>query len=1233
MCDSLCSEIEKAVTDCPSAISRRTPVRVGMRIAEGCGLDRMKSKSTSAAKQLNKKDKSKKNNQHSNNAPLIVGVGASAGGLQAFTQLLRHLNRNAGVALVLVQHLAPGHESALTELLGRSTEMPVAEVTEGTRVQSDHVYVIPPDRDMEVRDGVLRLVPRVKTRPHLPIDHFLASLAEDQGNKAIGVIFSGTASDGTLGLKSIKAAGGITFAQDPEKANHGEMPRNAIAAGWVDSVLPIEGIANELMRIAEHPYLRMLPQGEGPEVVPKGENDLQKVYRALRTVSGVDFTNYKSNTIRRRIMRRMMLLKIDALKRYAQYVNENHGEAEVLFRDVLIHVTRFFRDSEVFDALKALVFPALVKDRSPETPIRIWVAGCSTGEEVYSLAICLLEFLSNASSAQDLQILATDVNNDALDKARQGEYPDNIAADVSQERLRRFFVRLPHGYRVNKSVRDICIFARHDIAKDPPFSHLDLITCRNLLIYLGPVLQKRILPVFHYALKPSGYLLLGSSETIGSFAEYFNLLDKKHKIYVPKPNSRPPMLEFGGRPHFNAGLAVLHGNAEASSGFDLQKEADRILLNRFAPPGVIINDDFQILHFRGRTGRFLEHAPGQATLNLTKMAREGLAVDLRAAIHEARKHGHIVRKTRLPMKSNGHIVEVDLNIVPIKHSARSASHFLVLFRDSVLAAQSTVKAARSRARAEGLRATNREITRLRDELAENKNTLQSTIEELEATNEELRSANEEILSSNEELQSTNEELETAKEELQSANEELTTLNEELQNRNNELNLVNNDLVNLLGSVEIPILMLGNDLRVRRFTPSTQSLLNLIPTDTGRPIGGVKLNFECPGFEKLVENAIDQVAGKEMQVQDSMGRWYSMRIRPYKTTENKIDGAVISWIEVTRMKEALDVTKERYRFLFERNLAGVFYARDGRLLDCNDAFARILGYSSREEVLREKTMDAHMAPEKQKQLYARLEKEKSLDNEQMAIRRKDGSGASIVVSASLLEDGGAGGIVIDVTRQVEAEERLSNLSKYLMKESDDRRRELARELHDHVGSRLAGLAATLAALRRIKGSGQQVRKGLAECQEIVRDCSSEIRTVSYLQHPLVIEEMGLSAAVQWYAEEFSTRSGIEVHTNIPDSLERLDKGAEIALYRIIQECLTNVQLHSGAKKAQISIAADKGQIVTELRDFGKGFAEGKEGMGIIGMRERIKELDGRLEIESGNKGTTVKAIMPLPGPKA
>lgn len=1169
-------------------------------------------------------------------APLIAGVGASAGGLQAFTQLLEHLPGDPGMALVLVQHLAPKHASALTELLSRTSKMPVSEVNNHTPIESGHVYVIPPDSDMEVCGAELHLVPRAARQHHMPIDHFLNSLAADRGPKAIGVIFSGTASDGTLGLKAIKAAGGTTFAQDPQQADHAEMPRNAIAAGCVDFVLPIESIARELLRIAQHPYLRQTPPEEeaGDEAAPKGENERRKIYRTLHGATGVDFTHYKSSTIWRRIRRRMMLLKLDSLEAYTSHLQKHRDEVDALFQDMLIHVTGFFRDPEVFEALKREVFPNLVKDRPAGTPIRVWISGCSTGEEAYSVAMVLLEFLSELSVSHAVQIFATDVNEAALEKARQGEYLESIATDVSPERLRRFFMKMPHGYRINKSVRDLCIFARHDIGKDPPFSRLDLITCRNLLIYLGPVLQKRILPIFHYALKSTGYLLLGSSETIGSFAEYFSLVDKKHKLYRARPSARPHTLDLGGRTSADVWPARGETETELNDGFDLQKEANRILLTRFSPPGIIIDDDFKVVHFHGRTGRYLEPAPGNASLNLARMAREGLHVELRAAVQEARRSRHSVRKRGVLMKQNAHMVAVDIDVIPIKGPAASPGYCLVLFQDAAPAipAESGKAAKERKGRLIPPKAARREINQLKDELSQTRHTLQSTIEELEATNEELRSANEESLSSNEELQSTNEELETAKEELQSANEELTTLNEELQNRNNALNIVNNDLINLLGSVDIPIVMLGSDLRIRRFTPSAEELMNIVNADIGRPVGDIKLKFELPGFQKLIADAIDNTAVRKLDVQALDGNWYSMRIRPYKTTDHKIDGAVVNWLEVTGMKQALDETTKRYKFLFERNLAGVFYVQDGRVLDCNETFARILGHSSREEALQAKDLNASISRKDQAEFHDRLVREKNLNNELIAIKRKDGRDAWIVASATLTDDGGTAGLAVDITKQVQMEKQLSKLTRYLMKESDDRRRQLARELHDQLGSSLGALLASLAAISHQHQTEKELHRSLSRFQKQLQNCIKEVQTVSYLQHPLIIEQLGLAAAVRWYAEDFSKRTKIRMEVSIPYSMDRMDEKIEIALYRIIQECLTNVQRHSGSKAARVTLEARNGRITAEIRDSGKGFIPNKESMGIMGMRERMKELGGDLEVESGEDGTTVRAVLNLAGAK-
>ncbi|MGH9402340.1 MAG: chemotaxis protein CheB [Terriglobia bacterium] len=838
----------------------------------------------------------------------VVGIGASAGGLEAFTQLLAHLPQKTGMALVFIQHLAPRYESALTELLSRATPIPVAEVKDGMVVEPDRIYVIPPNTNMVILNGRLHLMPRAQAQQHLPINYFLRSLAEELGNRAIGVILSGTASDGALGIKAIKAEGGITFAQDEKSAKYGDMPRNAAATGAVDFILEPAGIARELERIARHPYLRHSPAAEAAELPGEGEEALQKIFFLLRNAAGVDFTHYKHTTIKRRINRRMVLHKMQDLKDYVQYLRENRAELEALYQDILIHVTGFFRDPEAFLALKATVFPSLMKGRRSGAPVRIWAPGCSTGEEVYSIAIALLEFLGSAANATGIQIFATDISDAALAKARMGAYTESITTEVSPERIRRFFVKTTHGYQINKMIREMCVFARQDIIKDPPFSRLDLISCRNLLIYLGSNLQKKVLPIFHYALKPSGFLLLGSSETIGAFADHFSLVDKKHKIYAKKHMALRPPTNFTLGAHGAERPPASKRIEEARSGFDVQKEADHILLARFAPAGVVVNQDLEILQFRGHTGAYLEPAPGQASLSLSKMVREGLLVDLRAAVQKAKRDDLPVKKQGVSVKSDGRFRDVDLEVIPIPGAPPEEPSFLVLFQEAAPpAAPGPPKSLMKGARANRVKAKaeERQVAQLKHELAHTKSELQSLIEEQDTINEELKSVNEESLSSNEELQSTNEELETAKEELQSTNEELTTLNEELQNRNLELGLANNDLLNLLASVNIPILMLGNDLRIRRFTPMAEKLLNLIPTDIGRPIGDIKPNFNVTHLDELITEAIDTVTIKEMEVKDRQDRWYSMRIRPYKTAENRLEGAVITWVDITTLKASLD----------------------------------------------------------------------------------------------------------------------------------------------------------------------------------------------------------------------------------------------------------------------------------------------------------------------------------------
>jgi two-component system CheB/CheR fusion protein len=854
----------------------------------------------------------------------IIGIGASAGGLDAFTQLLKGLPSRTGIAVVLIQHLDPTHDSMTAEILSRSTKMPVTEVTDGMQVEVNNVYVIPPNHAMAIEHGILKLLPRTELRgPYMTIDFFLQSLAEDQKNKAIGVVLSGTASDGTEGLRAIKAIGGLTFAQEPSTAKFDSMPRSAIGSGSVDFILPPDEIGTELVRVANHPYLKLT---ENQELVPilKKENDdpdfiqaqLARIFQILKHKTKIDFTEYKHSTIDRRIARRMVVQKKESLEDYLRYLETNTEEVDALYADILIHVTRFFRDPDAFKALKESALPGLMKTRLPDSPLRIWVAGCSTGEEVYSLAITLVEFLAENSVAHTpLQIFGTDISEIALQKARIGTYPETISRDVSVERLKRFFVKTEEGYKINKTVRDLCVFSRHDLTGDPPFARLDLISCRNLLIYFSAALQKRVLPIFQYAINPEGLLWLGRSESISGFSELFGIIDKTHKIYLRRPGKTDARFRYPSdpQPPIKKKTFPKLGARKQEVGFNLQNEADRLVLAESAAPGVLINERMEILQYRGRVVPYLEPASGQPSHHLLKMANPALVSDLRLLIHSSKKKKTITTKQGLDVvDETGGLWTFNLKVIPIDApSPKKELFFLVLFENTSIKRKEKNKG--SKKLKSGTKSVLETVnTELERELAELKKFLETLAQDYEVAHEELGATNEEFQSTNEELQSANEELETAKEELQSTNEELTTVNEELQNRNTELNQLNNDLINFLSSVEIPILMVGNDGRIRRFTPNAEKILNLISADVGRPIVDIKSHFRSVDTDldlgQMIVEVIKTGGSKETEVQDRNNRWYRLQIKPYRTLENLIDGAVIAFIDIDILKQVLKDVK-------------------------------------------------------------------------------------------------------------------------------------------------------------------------------------------------------------------------------------------------------------------------------------------------------------------------------------
>jgi two-component system CheB/CheR fusion protein len=869
----------------------------------------------------------------------IVGIGASAGGLEAFTAFLKHLPSNPGMAFVLIQHLDPNQPSQLTDLLSKATSMPVAEVKADTSVAVNHVYVMPPGVCLSITDEHLRIEPRGPGR-NLPIDFFLRSLATVKSSNAVGIVLSGTASDGTLGLKAVKAEGGVTFVQDPSSAKFDGMPRSAMAAGVVDFVLTPAEIAKRLVQLARHPYVARKPaRHDDAEDV---EFDLNRIFHLLRMFSGNDFTHYKPSTIRRRIHRRMVLHGDEKLSDYVTHLQENPAEVRALADDLLICVTSFFREPEAFEALARTVFPSLLKNRSLENPVRIWVPGCATGEETYSIAICLAEVLEASGTNIPIQIFATDVSEAALDKARAGRYGPSVVAEISPDRLRRFFKKADADYQIDKSLREICIFAKQNIAKDPPFRNLDLISCCNVLIYFGSVLQRKALSVFHYALKPNGFLRLGPSESVGALPHGFVSVDATVKLYSKKFDAPPIDVQFGGSESLTGKEPAELTPENVRLTLDVQRTAERMLLAQYVPAGVIIDDALNVVHVRGSTGPYLQLATGEPTYNLLRMAREGLIVGLRTSVLKAKQKKTPVT-AQVRVKQNGDFKDVILRVIPLSSVGREVTHhFIVLFEDvKTTAAAGGAKGVRRGKKTENLEAgaigarSRHENAQLEQELAATKEYLQSIIEEQEATTEELKSANEEA-------QASNEELETSKEELQSTNEELNTLNDELKNRNTALAELNNDLSNLLTSINVPLVMVGRDLKIRRFTQVMAQMLNLIDSDVGRSIADFKPNIDLPDLAELLRTVIRGGAPLSREIQGSDGHWYSLNALPYRTPGDTVDGAMIVLLDVHAIKLARNYAEAVVETVRQPLL---ILSKELKIIRANPAFYEVFGTSS------------------------------------------------------------------------------------------------------------------------------------------------------------------------------------------------------------------------------------------------------------------------------------------------
>lgn len=839
----------------------------------------------------------------------IVGIGASAGGLEALELFLGNMPPDSGMAFAIVQHLDPTHKGIMPELLQRVTKMKVIQVKDNMQVLPDHVYVIPPNSDMSILHGVLFLLdPAAPRGLRLPIDYFFRSLAEDRQDGSIGVILSGMGTDGTTGLRAIKEKAGIAFVQEPASAKFDGMPRSAINAGLADIVAPPEELPGKIIA-----YLRHTPAVTRPEPIieEKSMNSLSKVFVLLREHTGHDFTYYKKSSVYRRIERRMAIHQIDNVNTYVRYLRENPSELDLLFHELLIGVTGFFRDPPVWEYIKENLIPILVREKPKETKFRAWVAGCSTGEEAYSLAIIFREAMDKLKPGRNytLQIFATDLDSDAIEKARQGFFLPNISGDVSPERLSRFFAKEGNGYRIKKEIRETVIFASQNIIMDPPFTNLDILSCRNLLIYLEPKLQKKIIPLFFYSLKPGGVLLLGSSETVGP-SEIFSTIDNKFRLYKRKDTYiLPGMAEFPiTSPSHSRELQQIAPPVRKE--INLQALAEQLILHNYSPPAVLTTDKGDILYLNGRTGKYIEPPAGKANWNIFAMARDGLRYELSGTFQKVIREQDTITLRNILVQGDREVYPTDCTVQYIRDPGALAGMILIVFSD----AKATPKVKKPAKTGSASESDNERIKELETELRRNYEELRTTREEMQTSQEELKSANEEMQSTNEELQSTNEELTTSREEMQSMNEELQTVNAELQGRIEEFSRTNNDMKNLLNSTEIATIFLDENMNIRRFTIPATRIIHLIPGDEGRPVTDIASDLIYPDLVKDAEDVLETLIYSEKEIATRDNRWFRVRIMPYRTLDNIIEGLVVTFVEITSVK------KKEYELIAARDFA-------------------------------------------------------------------------------------------------------------------------------------------------------------------------------------------------------------------------------------------------------------------------------------------------------------------------
>jgi two-component system CheB/CheR fusion protein len=1190
---------------------------------------------------------------------LVVGIGASAGGIGALGTFFHHVEPGAGISYVVILHLSPHHESRLAEVLQSSTRMPVTQVRETVAIEPDHVYVIPPNKSLQVVDAHLVLSPMTSVEERrAPVDVFFRTLADAYRQRAAAVVLSGTGRNGSSGLKRVKEGGGLAIAQDPHEAEFADMAANAIATGLIDLILPVAAIPR---RIAEYARRLRPARGDDEPATPIADDGgpMRELMTLLRARTGHDFSNYKAATIGRRIERRMAVHAVGTLTEYVQFVREQSGEAAALMKDLLIGVTSFFRDPSTFDVLQRRVIGSLFEGKRAADQVRAWCVGCATGEEAYSLAMLLLEQASRQPDSPSVQIFATDLDEQTIAAAREGLYSEADVADIAPERLQRFFEREVPGYRVRRELRETILFAHHNVIGDPPFSHLDLITCRNLLIYLNRTVQEQVIDTFHFALRPGGFLFLGGSESVDGAAGLFVPVDKTAHLYESRGVIGRPPLPPIERP---ASPVVPPRRPE-------DRTPDRVppgelhlrLLEQFAAPSLVVTDEHMIVHASDRVGRYLVIAGGEPSRDVLKLVRPELRDDLRTALRLAAQQREHVEVRGARVRGDGGAV-VNITVRPVLREGTPAQgYFLVLFDEE--------DAPPSLPGVQLISPTSSDPPHLQEEPVRVREQLRMTVEQYESDADDAKAANEELQAMNEELRSAAEELETSQEELQSVNEELRTVNQELKITIEELGLTNNDFQNLINATDIGAIFLDKSQRVKLSTPRAQEIFNLLPSDVGRRLSDITSRLDYAALHDDVTQVQERLQSVERQVAATDGKWYVARIMPYRTIDDRIEGVALTFQDVTARREAerrMRISEDRLRALIESAVDFAIFTMNpaGRIESWNPGAERIFGYHAVEiigqsaEVLFTPEDRAAGVPA-QELRTARLTGRAEDDRWHL---RKDGSRfycSGVTTAIGNPNQGGFAKIARDltarreadaalqratsqlelrvhertaelrseVTRSAEAQERVTMLLRRLVTAQEDERRRIARDLHDHLGQQLTALRMTLERHREQCAAGDgivDIDRALAAAREI----DAAVDFLAWELRPAALDDLGLAKALPRYLEEWSAHCGVTAHYHETGAGPTLSRDAEVVFYRVAQESLNNVLKHAHASRVDVLLERRDSVVTLVIEDDGIGFDPAdalvrENGVGLAGMQERAALIDASLQIESApGKGTTM-----------